>query len=404
MKTKSRGWPVTVKRGNVAVKIYETVNRDRILYTVAFRHIDGSRKRLNFSDPRKARIEAERIATQLHNGEFGLLELSHIDAAIYARALEIPPNGQTLDAAAAEYAEARRILGDLGSLKEAAKFYIKHHATACPGKVVSEILMEFLQSKTRDGYSNRYIEDCRSRLTCFSEAFPHVIADVSCNEMQAWLEYLSVGPRSRNNLRNLIITFFNFSRDRGYLPKTERTEAEGLTRAKEIEAEIGILTPKQLGALLKNAPADLVPYITISAFAGLRRAEVMRLDWSEVDTNQNLIRVTSEKAKTGQRRIVPIQPNLAKWLESHVLERGSICRSCKIPERVTALADTLKIEWPNNALRHSYASYRLAQCQDTAKVALEMGNSPSIIFRHYRQLVTPAEAEKWWKIQPLKEE
>jgi hypothetical protein len=42
----------------------------------------------------------------------------------------------------------------------------------------------------------------------------------------------------------------------------------------------------------------------------------------------------------------------------------------------------------------------LAQCQDAAKVALEMGNTPSMVFRHYRELVTPKEAAVWWSIIP----
>ena len=58
------------------------------------------------------------------------------------------------------------------------------------------------------------------------------------------------------------------------------------------------------------------------------------------------------------------------------------------------------MRWPKNGLRHSYASYRLAQCQDAAKVALEMGNSPSMIFRHYRELVMPQDASAWWNICP----
>jgi hypothetical protein len=31
---------------------------------------------------------------------------------------------------------------------------------------------------------------------------------------------------------------------------------------------------------------------------------------------------------------------------------------------------------------------------------LEMGNSPPMIFRHYRELVKPTEAEKYWAIIP----
>jgi hypothetical protein len=64
------------------------------------------------------------------------------------------------------------------------------------------------------------------------------------------------------------------------------------------------------------------------------------------------------------------------------------------------LAETLKIEWPRNVLRHSYISYRIAIVQSADQVALEAGNSPSIIFKHYRELTTPEVAEKWFGIMP----
>ncbi len=53
-----------------------------------------------------------------------------------------------------------------------------------------------------------------------------------------------------------------------------------------------------------------------------------------------------------------------------------------------------------NGLRHSYISYRLAVLHDTARVALEAGNSPEVIFAHYRELVTPEAAEAWFKVKP----
>jgi len=33
-------------------------------------------------------------------------------------------------------------------------------------------------------------------------------------------------------------------------------------------------------------------------------------------------------------------------------------------------------------------------------VALEAGNSPQMIFRHYRELVTPEQARTWFTIAP----
>ncbi len=74
------------------------------------------------------------------------------------------------------------------------------------------------------------------------------------------------------------------------------------------------------------------------------------------------------------------------------------------PGEVLPGAETADIEgwepfaWKNNGLRHSFISYGLAAIQNTAQVALEAGNSPQMIFQHYRELVRPADAEKWFAV------
>ena len=56
--------------------------------------------------------------------------------------------------------------------------------------------------------------------------------------------------------------------------------------------------------------------------------------------------------------------------------------------------------WKHNALRHSFISYRVAQIQNVAQVALEAGNSPRMVFSNYRELVRPVDAEKWFGVTP----
>ena len=68
--------------------------------------------------------------------------------------------------------------------------------------------------------------------------------------------------------------------------------------------------------------------------------------------------------------------------------------------RLNYLGEKSGLGWRQNALRHSYASYRLAEIQDAAKVALELGNSPEKLFKHYRELVTPDAAKEWFSIVP----
>jgi len=65
-----------------------------------------------------------------------------------------------------------------------------------------------------------------------------------------------------------------------------------------------------------------------------------------------------------------------------------------------ALAKDLGLSWPQNVLRHSFISYRLATIHNANQVALEAGNSPAIIFKHYRELVTGEAAARWFSIRP----
>jgi len=62
--------------------------------------------------------------------------------------------------------------------------------------------------------------------------------------------------------------------------------------------------------------------------------------------------------------------------------------------------NSARFSWKHNGLRHSFCSYRLASIKNAAQVALEAGNSAQMIFAHYRQLVTEAEARKWLAIVP----
>ena len=100
--------------------------------------------------------------------------------------------------------------------------------------------------------------------------------------------------------------------------------------------------------------------LVIGAFAGLREAEIQRLDCSEVDQRRGHIEVKSSKAKSARRRIVQMQPNLAAWLHPFAGMKGRLVPvgARRKLERVRKAAGLT--HWPTNGLRHSFASYRLA--------------------------------------------
>jgi hypothetical protein len=112
-------------------------------------------------------------------------ELKAIDRSIYVEAVKLlRPTGQRLDAAAAQLAEAIRLLGDSGTVLEAVRFFLKHHSVAIPKKSVPDIYEEFRLAKRADGLAVRYLQDIRSRLGRFSRKFTGRISEITTTEME----------------------------------------------------------------------------------------------------------------------------------------------------------------------------------------------------------------------------
>jgi integrase len=396
-------FPILIKAGSVIVKVYGTKNRSDVVYTVAWRDEQGVRKRRNFSDLDKAKVEAEKIAAALQRGEFQILKLSGEQRIAYERSIQLlTPYGLRFDSFAAEYAEARRILGPAASLTEAARVYAKAQSWSLPPKSVTDAVAEMIASKTADMRSRRHVQDLESRLRRFAADFKGRISDVTSADLSAWLSSLGQSPRSRNNFRAAIVSLFNFAKQRGYLAKREPTEADDLTKVTDRGSDIGILTPDQMATLLNADDAQLRAYFAIGGFGGLRTSELMQLEWSEIDLEENTtITVQAHKSKTASRRTVPIQPNLYEWLMPLRRFSGRVFSLSTINQKATAFAHATGVTpWPSNALRHSFASYRFAVCRNAEQVASEMGNSRNVVFASYRELVQPRQAERWWNISP----
>lgn len=263
----------------------------------------------------------------------------------------------------------------------------------------ARIVGEFIETKVRDRASKRYVECIKYILGKFSESFPGGIDEVTARQVEAWLRRGDHSANTRNGWLKRVKTLFEFAKGSGYLPANQPTAVEKMKRAKTADSDVGILTPAQMRLLLEAAGPEEIAFLAIGGFAGLRVAEICRLDWSAVSLERRLIELRAGQAKTASRRIVPVSDNLAAWL-APMERRGALVPGERVVVRAHNLARALGFAWPPNGLRHSYISYRIAEVKNAAQVALETGNSPTIIFKHYRELVTEAEAKEGFGIFP----
>jgi integrase len=405
-------FPVLVKRGSAVVKIYRTPTKGYDSFTLSY-YVDGVRRRPTFPTLDQARTEAEIKATELTRGDLDTAKLTSADCASYTRAKELlAPTGLSIELAAAQMADAVAKLGAV-PLATAVQFYLHRNNGVEGGRTVQAVVEEFLAVKRQDGLSARYLKTLDYELKQFRAKFSGTIADVRGGDIEAWLRGTEWSPRTRNNFRNTLQTVFNFAKAKRYMPK-DHDELAAVSVAKERDEEIEIYTPRELQELLTTAEARFVPFIALGAFAGIRHAEIQRLDWQDVRLANGVVEIHAGKAKTASRRTVPILPCLRAWLELNRRESGPVCAYKSMSEAFRRIEAAVNAErakrrtgggaqefkWKHNALRHSFISYRVAQIQNVAQVALEAGNSPQMIFKHYRELVRPKEAEAWFNIMP----
>jgi integrase len=345
---------------------------------------DGQRKRETFGSLAKAKARAHEIAILTERGERDVLKLSSSDRASYLHALEL----------------LKPMSVPLGVAVEA---YVAHvRSTQPPGKdkKVDEIVAELLADKKQNGSSIRYIQSLRSHLTRFANAFHCNIRSVTAKLIEQWLVNLKVGPRARNNNRMSVVTLFHYARKHGYLPKDEQTEADLVDKVKDRGSKIELLKPAQMAKLMAKAQGKIALYLALAGFAGIRAAEILRLEWKDFNFTRGHITVAADKAKTATRRLVPILPNLAEYLRPYHRAIGHLFKA-KDDKWAIAWAKKNGVNpWPINCLRHSFASYRLGATADAARVALELGNSPAKLFSNYRELADEHDAATWFAIAP----
>ena len=375
-----------MRKRKIRVRRYTDSNRLHLKFVVNYREA-GKRKRSFFETEAQAKSFAA-----FKNAELAKNGIEHAEFPTSIRVMaqnaveQLKPFNRTIADAVQHYVA-----------------YLKANERSC---TATQLVNELLAAKKADGVSERHLRDIRSRLSVFAEKFGgRMVATITTKEINDWLRSLPFSPLTRNHYRQLVVLAFGFAVECGYAPSNPAS-GKKTAKAKVVSEAPGILSVNETARLLEAATPDILPYLAIGLFAGLRRAELERLDWSEIDFESGLIEVTAQKSKTAQRRFVTLQPNLREWLLPLRRLKGNVTPALGFRESFEHAREAAGItDWPDNALRHSFASYHLAHFKNAASTALELGHHDSrITFAHYRELVKPKEAARYWNIRPSRTE
>jgi integrase len=282
-------------------------------------------------------------------------------------------------------------------------------------RAIEAVCDQYLESAVTRKLSHSHLLGLRRFFKRFCETFNgKLISDLTTLDLEKFLS--CIGPQwsasSRNQHRTKLTGLWFYGEKHGYCSEKVARNIDWL---KPKENVIGILSPAEIAAQMSAASPKIVVGMAIGAWAGLRVSEICLLDWRDIDLREKpdpktggygFIRVLPANEKMASNRWVTILPNLAAWLRPFERSNGPVVTPNK-----TAGFDELRqidqekaglAEWPNNALRHSYASYHYAHFKDLALLISEMGHTgPRQIFKHYREVVRPEDAPEYWQIAPF---
>lgn len=336
-------------------------------------------------------------------------------------------------------AEEKRYLNDVHRLSAPADYaavvaFLESRRRS--SEIVASVARFNEQRKAEEGEETRHLANVRRHLEEMAEHFKgRAVVDIHDGDLYAWWldrvtkrakdgtmilvddERVLLAPKTRNEVRGSLVSFWNWAVEQRLHPK-DTTAADRLPVFKVGKGEKKIFSPEQMldacGAVLVNYRAAIV----LGGFFGLRPEEVAApkkkgmskkdkrgLDASEIDWRFRMIRIPEEVSKTGER-IVPFFEGAEEWLEWAGLRPGMAGPVC--PENLSEVGETLRLGelifgeegWPQDALRHTFASNRNALLRNLPALAEEMGNSVPVLKKRYHVPLPEEIGRAWFALRP----
>ena len=278
--------------------------------------------------------------------------------------------------------------------KDKQSFKASHLESKQP-RTIAEAVTCYLDIKQGQGLRPKSIKQIRWNLSLLNKAFGQMQCDqISTTILEKWFQSRGWKRSTVDGAIAKIGPFFNWCVREGLAIKNP---LKGVMLPKADQSEPCIFNPEDVRRLMEvtfDFDPSMLPYLSLGIFAGIRPEEIDRLSWEDI--TENSINIRGKNSKTRQRRIVRISANLRGWLSLG----GSLPIKNK-RKRLKAIREAARVKWGQDIMRHTFASYHLAYHGSPDRTAHELGHrDTNMLFRHYRQLVTREEAEKFWVITP----
>jgi len=396
---KSVKFPLKIDKRGFSAKIYGKTESTPY-YRVVWKSY-GKRRSQQFKKLADARKHADKVLKDLSVGSSvsSLTTKQSQDAIAAVEMLQslCERSGQrySIHAAISEFVEAKLVTSE--PLNQVAVRY-KDTVASLTEIDLDDALDKFIGPKKKSRHANQQY----NRLRKFAAGYHNYkLSGITRDILENFFNNMShLGARTRNHYRSDLRDFFKWATRNDHLPQTQRLTQCDALRSEVLDApDIKLMSPGDFDKLLDACRGDRIhPCLAIAGLAGVRWAEVTRLEWADVFRHDNCIEISGSKAKTRSRRLIPINDKLREALKPYEGLSGRLWQiSQKRLEKLTKdLYKRVGVEHPHNVLRHSFVSYHYALHNDERATASCAGHDPATLHRNYKGLATKEDAEAWF--------
>ena len=323
-------------------------------------------------------------------------------AAVVLSAFE---KGETPKPMAKRANKWKHIVGDV-SMEELVRCYAEQN-NLLPSVTVETVVQEFLLVKSQDGLKPDTYATIKSQLGKLSARFgSSYMKNITTDDLNSFLRSIP-SLRYRHNHRANIKAFFKWALTKNYvryMPQYTGTVADGtqIISSKHFQKTPDIYTPEELKRLFDEAHWTMIPWLIAANYCGIRKAEIARLHWDDVDWDEGAFVLKTEITKTSNRRMAYFPPGVKDGLKkvavlAKLKNRTKLVHG-NINKLVAKLREEAKVPFRKNGHRKAYITYAMAITRNAEEIAEQCGNSAREIQRTYKGLAPKTTAEEWFKV------
>lgn len=204
--------------------------------------------------------------------------------------------------------------------KEAAGLLPPQSVREGAAEPLSGVLEAFLEDLRAKGRADTTLSKYKKTLAkLFLRCRWRLLADVSARSFCEWRARCGLNPKTLNDLLAAMMTFLCWLKYQRRLAENPLEHVQRIDTRATRKQHRRALTADELARLIATAPPHRSLVYRVAAYTGLRRAEMMALQWGDftLDGPAPVVRVRASTTKNRKDAVIPLHASLATALLAH---------------------------------------------------------------------------------------